>query len=201
MTAAALYPAQLGFDGGVRIARWRPLVQWLLAIPQLLIAAALGQLRNVLILISIFSVLFTRHIPRSVFDAMAMTYRYEWRVTSHALFLHSDYPPFDFRPASDDDGLDPHTLVTLTYPTSLNRWMPLYKWLLAVPHYLVLFVLLAAAVFVIVAGLFAVLVTGEYPLALGNFLVSVSRYSLRLLAYVGLLNDRYPPFDLGAGGF
>src|SRR5205807_3826418 len=135
MSTAVPYPAQLGFEGGLQIARWRPLVQWLLAIPQLLISYALGQVRNVLTLISLFSVLFTKRIPRSLFDMIAMTYRYEWRTTSYALFLREDYPPFDFQPAADADGVDPHTLLTLTYPASLNRCKPLYKWFLAIPHY------------------------------------------------------------------
>ena len=198
MSTTVPYPAQLGFEGGLHIARWRPLVQWLLAIPQLLISYALGQLRNVLILISLFSVLFTKRIPRSLFDMIAMTYRYEWRTSSYALFLRAEYPPFDFQPSADDDGVDPHTVVTLTYPESLNRWKPLYKWFLAIPHYLVLLGLMLACVFVVIAGFFAVVFTGTYPAGLRNFLVGVSRYSLRLQAYVGLLNDRYPPFALRA---
>jgi Domain of unknown function (DUF4389) len=196
MSTAIPYPAQLGLEGGLHIARWRPLVQWLLAIPQLLIAAALGQVRNVLTLISFFTVLFTEQIPRSLFDMIAMTYRYEWRATSYALFLRADYPPFDFQPAANDDGVDPHTVVTLTYPESLNRWKPLYKWFLAIPHFLMLMGLMVAAVFVVIAGFFAVVFSGEYPVGLRNFLVGVSRYSLRLQAYVGLLNDQYPPFAL-----
>ena len=95
MSTTVPYPAQLGFEGGQRIARWRPLVQWLLAIPHLLIAAALGMLRNVLTLITFFTLLFTRQIPRSIFDLIAMTYRYEWRATSYALFLRENYPPVD----------------------------------------------------------------------------------------------------------
>jgi Domain of unknown function (DUF4389) len=149
MSTAVPYPAQLGFEGGLHIARWRPLVQWLLAIPQLLIAAALGQLRNVLTLISLFTVLFTKQIPRSLFDVIAMTYRYEWRATSYALFLREDYPPFDFQPAANDDGVDPHAVLALTYPETLNRWKPLYKWFLAIPHYVVLVGLMVAAAFVI----------------------------------------------------
>ena len=198
MSTAIPYPAQLGFEGGLRIARWRPLVQWLLAVPQLLISYALGQVRNILVLISLFSVLFTKRIPRSLFDMIAMTYRYEWRTTSYALFLREEYPPFDFQPAADDDGVDPHTVVTLTYPESLNRWKPLYKWFLAIPHYIVLLALMLAGVFVVIAGFFAVVVTGKYPIGLRNFLVGVSRYSLRVQAYVGLLNDQYPPFALRA---
>jgi Domain of unknown function (DUF4389) len=196
MSTALPYPAQLGFEGGLRIARWRPLVQWLLAIPQLLIAAALGQVRNVLTLISFFTVLFTKHIPRPLFDMIAMTYRYEWRTTSYAFFLREDYPPFDFQPTASDDGVDPHTMVTLTYPETLNRWAPLYKWFLAIPHFVVLLGLIVAALFVVLAGFFAVVFSGKYPVGLRNFLVGVARYNLRLQAYVGLLNDRYPPFAL-----
>lgn len=80
MSRTTPYPAQLGFEGGPQVARWRPLVQWLLATPQLLIAGALGMVRNVLTLISFFTVLFTKHIPRPLFDVIAMTYRYDWRV-------------------------------------------------------------------------------------------------------------------------
>jgi hypothetical protein len=196
MATTLPYPVQLGFEGGLQIARWRPLVQWLLAIPQLLIAAALGQVRNILTLISFFTVLFTKHIPRSLFDMIAMTYRYEWRTTSYAFFLREDYPPFDFQPAASDDGVDPHTMVTLIYPETLNRWAPLYKWFLAIPHFVVLVGLIVAAVFVVLAGFFAVVFSGKYPAGLRNFLVGVARYNLRLQAYVGLLNDQYPPFAL-----
>src|SRR3954463_3199529 len=98
------YPAQLSFEGDRHITRWRPLVQWLLAIPQLLIANALRTLRQILTGGRLFPVLFTENIPRPIFDMIAMTYRYEWRAASYALFLHQDYPPFDFQPASDGRG-------------------------------------------------------------------------------------------------
>ena len=92
------YPARVEFEADRHIDRWRPLVQWLLAVPHLLIARALSALRSVLTLISFFTVLFTEQIPRPLFDMIAMTYRYEWRAMSYALFLHEDYPPFDFQP-------------------------------------------------------------------------------------------------------
>src|SRR6267143_1375795 len=123
------YPLQLEFQADTRINRWRPLVQWLLAIPQLMIANALRSLRNVLTLISLFTVLFTEQIPRALFDVIAMTYRYEWRAMSYALFLHEDYPPFDFQPAAADDGVDAHSVMNFTYPEELSRWQPLVKWL------------------------------------------------------------------------
>ncbi|WP_371649092.1 MULTISPECIES: DUF4389 domain-containing protein [unclassified Streptomyces] len=199
MSLATPYPAQLDLQGTREIARWRPLVQWLLAVPQLLIAYALSLLRGVLTFIAFFTVLFTRRIPRPLFDAIAMTFRYEWRVVSYVLFLREDYPPFDFQATADDDGVDSHTLVTFAYPERMSRWQPLVKWLLAVPHYLVLFALSLAAMAVVLVGFFAVLITGEYPQGLRNFLVGVYRYNLRVQAYVGLLTDTYPPFSLQAG--
>jgi Domain of unknown function (DUF4389) len=199
MSLAIPYPAQLDFRGTKQIARWRPLVQWFLAIPHLFIAYALTIVRAVLTLVSFFTVLFTRRIPRPLFDAIAMTFRYEWRAVSYALFLREAYPPFDFQPAADDDGVDPHTLVTIAYPEQMSRWQPLVKWLLAFPHYLVLFALGIASMFVVIAGFFAVLFTGEYPQGLRDFLVGVYRYSVRVQAYAGLLTDQYPPFSMQAG--
>jgi hypothetical protein len=196
MSMSIPYPAQLEFDADSRIARWRPLVQWLLAIPQLAIVYALSTLRNVLTLISFFTVLFTKRIPRPLFDMTAMTLRYEWRAMSYALFLHEDYPPFDFQPSASDDGVEPHTTLAIAYPEELNRWKPLYKWILAVPHYLVLLGLAIAGFFVVIAGFFAVLFTGEYPHAARDFLVGAYRYNLRVQAYIGLLTDEYPPFAL-----
>lgn len=91
------------------------------------------------------------------------------------------------------------TLVTFTYPEQMSLWKPLVKWLLAVPHYVVLLGLIIAATAVVVIGFFAVLITGEYPQGLRDFLVGVYRYNLRVQAYVGLLTDQYPPFTLRAG--
>ncbi len=198
ISAAHPYPAQVEFHGDRHITRWHPLVQWLLAIPQLMIASSLRSLRQVLLLISLFTVLFTKGIPRPIFDMITMSYRYEWRAMSYAMFLHEDYPPFDFQPAAEDDGVEPHTMLSISYPEQLNRWKPLYKWFLAIPHYVVVAVLFVGAVFAVLGGFVAVLVTGEYPEGLRDFLVGVYRYAIRVEAYVGLLTDIYPPFQLGA---
>jgi hypothetical protein len=198
MSIALPYPAQLDFEADRHISRWRPLVQWLLAVPHLMVAQALNTLRQVLTLISFFTVLFTKQIPRPLFDAIAMTYRYEWRAVSYALFLHEDYPPFSFKADSADDGAEPHTSLNLTYPGELNRWKPLYKWFLAIPHYFVMLALAIAGVGAVIVGFFAVLFTGEFPLGPRDFIVKAWRYGLRVQAYVGLLTDEYPPFALRA---
>jgi hypothetical protein len=196
MSLSVPYPAHLEFHGDRRISRWRPLVQWLLAIPQLMIAGALRTVRQMLTLVSFFTVLFTKRIPRALFDMIAMTYRYEWRATSYALFMHEDYPPFDFQPSAADDGVEPHTALSIAYPEELNRWKPLYKWFLAIPHFVVLTVLAIGAVFAFVGGFFSVLFTAEYPEAIRSYLVGAYRYGLRVEAYVGFLTDVYPPFHL-----
>ena len=102
MSLSAPYPLQLDFHADPHITRWRPLVQWLLAVPQLMIAYVLRAFRQVLTLISFFTVLFTEQVPRPLFDAIVMTYRFEWRAMSYALFMHEDYPPFDFALSSED---------------------------------------------------------------------------------------------------
>jgi hypothetical protein len=90
--------------------------------------------------------------------------------------------------------------LEIEYPDverDLNRWLPLVKWLLAIPHYIVLFVLWLAAFVAVVIAWFAILITGRYPRSLFDFVVGVGRWSLLVDAYAFLLlTDRYPPFSL-----
>jgi hypothetical protein len=88
----------------------------------------------------------------------------------------------------------------MPYPdvrNDLNRWFPLFKWFLAIPHYIVLAFLGIAAFFCIVFAWFAILFTGRYPRSLFDFVVGVGRWGVRVQAYAFLLvTDRYPPFSL-----
>ena len=92
--------------------------------------------------------------------------------------------------------------LEIDYPdaeTELNRWLPLVKWLLAIPHYIVLFVLSIFSIFAVFFAWFAILATGRYPKGLFDFNVGVNRWWLRVSAYAFLLvTDRYPPFSLTA---
>jgi len=198
MATATLYAASASFDAETRTPRWRPLVQWLLAIPHLFVLNVLSSLRGVLELIGGVAVVFTGRVPRPLFDAITMTFRYEWRVLSYTVFFDDDYPVFEFMPAAADDGHQRHSSLTIEYPEQLNRWKPLYKWVLASPHYLVCAALAVASILTIVWSTLAVVVTGRYPSGARRFLVRCYRYGLRVQAYVGPLTDQYPPFSLAA---
>lgn len=188
-------PVTLELDAPLAVARWRPLVHWLLAIPQLVVLYALQLALNVLTLVAFFTVLFTAGIPRGMFDFMVMVYRYQWRVTSYVSWMRESYPPFDFAAASQDPGNDPAKLE-IVYPARLNRLLPFVKWFLALPHYVVLLFLGIAAFVALILAFFAVLFTGRWPEGMRRFVVGVTRWSTRVQVYIGLLTDQYPPFSL-----
>jgi len=98
-------------------------------------------------------------------------------------------------PSADAAGGYPARL-DIEYQEPLNRWLPLVKWLLAIPHYIMLFLLYFAAWFALIAAFFVVLFTRRYPPALFQFLVGVMRWHERVTAYVYLMNDQYPAFSL-----
>jgi hypothetical protein len=129
--------------------------------------------------------------PRWWFDFSRELTRFEARVGAYLALLTDRYP-------STVEEQSVH--LDIEYPDverDLNRWMPLVKWLLAIPHYVVLAFLAIGAVFAIVAAWFAILVTGRYPQALFDYVVGVARWSVRVNAYAFLLvTDQYPPFSL-----
>jgi len=105
--------------------------------------------------------------------------------------LRDEYPSVDEEQAVHLEVVYPDA------PNELNRWLPLVKWFLAIPHLIVLFFLDIAATVVVVIAWFAILFTGRYPEGMFDFVVGVMRWSLRVTAYAFLLvTDRYPPFSL-----
>jgi Domain of unknown function (DUF4389) len=191
----SVYPVTVDLKAPLEVARWRPLVHWLLAVPHFFVLWALGLLRGVLQLLSFFAILFTKQIPRSFFDLIVMTMRYQWRVSTYMMFMRETYPPFEFDPSAEDPETDDATL-SVTYPQELNRFLPLVKWLLVIPHLIVLVFYCIGVVFAWLASFFAVLFTGRYPEGIRNYLLRVSRYGNRVFASFGLLRDEYPPFSL-----
>jgi hypothetical protein len=108
--------------------------------------------------------------------------------------MRNEYPPFDFTMVSEDPRDDPASL-SIERQEHYQRWAPLYKWLLAIPHYIVLFFLVIGAVFAIIVAWFAVLFTGKWPSGLRDYVVKLTRYYTRVAAYI-VLRDEYPAFGL-----
>jgi hypothetical protein len=136
-------------------------------------------------------ILFRQKYPRWWFDWNLELTRFSSRVSVYAALLDDRYPSTDEQQSVRLDLRYPDV------PNELNRWLPLVKWLLAIPHYIVLVFLGLAAFVSVVIAWFAILFTGRYPRALFDFVVGVGRWGLRVAAYAFLLTtDRYPPFSL-----
>jgi hypothetical protein len=135
--------------------------------------------------------LFRRKYPGWWFDFNFNVVRFANRVFAYLLILRDEYPSTDAEQSVHVQLPDPHG------GGELNRWLPLVKWFLAIPHYVVLIFLYIAGVVLSVVGWFAVLFTGRYPRSFHDFLVGILRWSLRVEAYAFVLvTDRYPPFQL-----
>lgn len=138
-------------------------------------------------------ILFRQKYPRWWFDWNRELLRFSNRVTAYLALMDDRYP-------STDEEQSVH--LDLPYPEvprDLNRWLPLVKWFLAIPHYFVLLFLGIAAFVAVILAWFAILFTSRYPRALFNFVEGVIRWQNRVLAYAILLTtDKYPPFRLGA---
>jgi Domain of unknown function (DUF4389) len=137
-------------------------------------------------------ILFRQKYPRWWFDWNRELLRFSNRVLAYLALMDDRYP-------STDEGQSVH--LELPYPDvprDLNRWLPLVKWLLAIPHYVVLFFLGVAAFVVVIIVWFAILFTSRYPRGFFDFIEGVIRWQNRVVAYAALLvTDRYPPFRLG----
>jgi hypothetical protein len=138
-------------------------------------------------------ILFRQKYPRWWFDWNLELLRFANRVAAYLALMDDRYP-------STDDHQAVH--LNVPYPDAardLNRWLPLVKWLLALPHYLVLVVVNLAAVVAVIAAWVAILATGRYPRGLFSFVEGVIRWNNRVVSYAAILaTDRYPPFRLSA---
>lgn len=150
-----------------------------------------GGLAGGLSLATALMIVFRQRYPRWWFDFSRELTRFAARFSAYLALLTDQYP-------STVEEQSVH--LEIDYPDVgryLNRWLPLVKWLLAIPHYIVLFFLFIAAIFAVIVAWFAILATGRYPQGLFDFVVGVGRWSLRVNAYAFLLvTDLYPPFSL-----
>jgi hypothetical protein len=192
MATAAAYPVTFEVKYPERLSRWKVVFKaWLLALPAYVMLYIVASAIQYVVPFAFFSILFRRRYPRWCFDFLLALYRYQYRVIAYAIDLWRDeYPALE----------DPQAIaLDIQYPEAgtLNRWLPLVKWLLAIPHYIVLLFLFLVELAVLVVAWFAILFTARYPKGLFDFTVGVNRWGLRVTAYAFLLmRDEYPPFSL-----
>lgn len=170
----------------------------LLAIPIFLVLGLLGQESGVmigagglLVVPILLMIVFRQKYPRWWYEFNLHLLRFSNRVIAYLALLSDEYP-------STDEEQAVH--LEMSYPdvkNDLNRWAPLYKWLLAIPHYIVLIWLMVGVVLAVQIAWFAILITGRYPRGLFDFVVGVLRWHNRVVGYtVALVTDQYPPFSL-----
>ena len=191
MTAAtaADYPARLEVDYPDReLNRLSTFFRLFYLIPIVTVVAFLG---NVTLFVpTLLMIVFRQKYPRWWFDFIRELARFNARIEAYAALISDEYPS-----TTDEQ----YVQLELDYPdaSALNRFAPLWKWFLAIPHYLVLAVLGFAGLLALIVAWFIILFTGRYPEGIYTFIVGIMRWGLRVYAYAFLLiTDEYPPFSL-----
>ena len=194
-----VYPLTLRGDQQP-INRFLFLIKWLLLIPHFVVLFFLAIGAAVSLIISWFAILFTAKYPRGLFDYNVGVLRWLWRVEfyGYAALGTDKYPPFSLAtdPAYPAD-------LAVEYPETLNRWLVLVKWILAIPHWIILLIFNGGygkyfggliGLLTLIAAIIN-LFTGKYPQSLFKLIMGMNRWSFRVSAYTSLMTDKYPPFS------
>jgi hypothetical protein len=189
------YPVQLEVQTPDKIANWRPLVHWLMAIPHFFILYVLMIVAEVVAFVAWFAILFTGRMPEGMANLICMALRYQARVQAYATFLHEQYPPFEFSTTPTDPGGTP---VSANFRPALggrNRLTCALRVIWMIPALIVTMIIALIGGICALVGFFAVLFTGKWPASLYSWVMKSMRASLRLNAYAMLLIDEYPPLS------
>jgi hypothetical protein len=206
------YPLTLKGELEEPLSRWLWLVKWLFIIPHAIVLFFLWIAVGFVTAIAFFAILFAGRYPRPLFDFTVGVLRWSWRVSFYSCgaLATDQYPPFSLGEADYPADLE------VEYPEKLINWMPLVKWLFAIPHYACLAALAGwgwwhsapggspggafpfGGLLWVLVMITAVLLlfTGKYRQDIWQLVMGVNRWSFRVFAYVGLLTDEYPPFRL-----
>ncbi len=183
-------------DTPYEVARWRPLVNWLLVIPHMAVVTALGYVSMIVIFFYWWALLFTGRLNPGMYGFFTMVERYNVRAEAFLLGFSQGYPPFSFKTGADDDDTYPGVSLNLPELPERTPRRNLFNWLLAIPHYIVLWVLGIGASVVLFIGWFAVLILGRWPRGMRDFLVRLGNYHYRVWVYYAMVGTSYPKFGL-----
>jgi Domain of unknown function (DUF4389) len=199
-----VYPVAVEGHLDEPLSRWMWLVKWLLIIPHLIVLVILSLVGVLFTIIAWFCILFTARYPRALFDFNLGVLRWWWRVGfySYSALGTDRYPPFSM-------GAEPDypARLDIAYPERLSRGLVLVKsWLLAIPQLIVIGILGGGfghyggliTLLTLVAGIL-LLATRRYNRETFNLVMGFNRWTFRVIAYVGLMRDEYPPFRLDPG--
>jgi hypothetical protein len=189
------YPARLEVDLPEKIDRWRPLFQWILAIPHFIVTYVLMVVAEVVSLISWFAILFTGKLPEGLANFECMALRYSSRTSVYAMGLHAQYPPFTFETTPADPGGHAAHIDFTPALEGRNRLTCALRIIWAIPVLIVTAIIGLIAYICWFIGAIAVLFTGAWPAGLRDWVLKGQRASLRCYAYLFLLTDAYPPLS------
>jgi hypothetical protein len=190
LTTAPDYPARLTIDYPAQLDRLTSFFRLLTALPAVIIVSLVTSANNSFSLAIVLMLLFRGRYPEPWFNWYRYMQQYSTRLIAYMFLLTDRFP-------ATNDEQSVHLELDFPADGSLSRWLPLVKWFLAIPHYIVVAFLVIAALVVTVIAWLAILFTGRYPRGLFDFVVGVNRWALRVVAYAFILNtDRYPPFSL-----
>ena len=195
----AVYPVSLEGEVDPNLSRWLWLVKWFLAIPHYVVIFFLWIAFVVLTVVAFFAILFTGKYPKGIFDFNVGVLRWTWRVGFYGFSaLGTDkYPPFSLK------AQDYPAMLDVEYPEQLSRGLVLVKWLLAIPHFIVVGIFHGGMQggglnsWVVLFAAIALLFTGRYPVSLFDLVMGFNRWAFRVTVYASLMRDEYLPFRFG----
>ena len=186
------YPVKLNIDYPESSNRLTAIFRLILVIPIVFILALISTYAEALSLAIAMMILFKEKYPKWWFEWHIGITKFTYRIAAYVLLMRDEYPSTDH---------DQSVRIDVPYPevkNDLKRWIPLVKWILVIPHIIVLIFLFIGVVLSTIFALLAILFTGKYPKSIFNFVEGFLRWTLRVSAFALLLTtDEYPPFRLG----
>jgi Domain of unknown function (DUF4389) len=197
-----VYPVTFDVDIPEGYNRWTVFFRPLLALPVVFLAGGIplfsvynwsGPISGALALLALyawFAIMFTGRFPSTARDTCMLFLRWGANVHAYVFLQAAAYPPFGDKPYP--------VHINVNWAQGYNRWTVFFRYFLAIPHIIVLLFLSLAQSIVTFIAWFAIMFTGRYPEGLFTFSVGVSRWAMRVTAYLFLFVDEYPPFSLSA---